>query len=89
MSQTGWRSGSRSKEAGCGQSPSGPGETTDTGYIASGALDLVLSVLATLSLALLLVVALFNRPRFLVAPGMRELPGLVDEWKGAPMPRSE
>jgi hypothetical protein len=54
-----------------------------------GALDVVLSVLATLSLVLLLVVALFNRPRFLVAPGMRELPGLVDEWKGAPMRRSE
>jgi hypothetical protein len=57
-------------------------------YIASGPLDVVLSVLATLSLVLMLVVALFNRPSLLVAPGMRELPGLVDEWRGAPMPRS-
>jgi hypothetical protein len=32
------------------------------------------------------VVALFNRPRFVVAPGLRELPGLIDEWKGAPLP---
>ena len=56
-------------------------------YIASGPLDVVLSVLATLSLILMLVVALLNRPRFLVAPALRELPGLLDEWKGAPMPR--
>jgi hypothetical protein len=55
-------------------------------YLASGVLDIVPSAFATLSLALVVVVALFNRPRFVVAPGLRELPGLIDEWKGAPLP---
>jgi hypothetical protein len=58
-------------------------------YIASEPIDVVLSVLATLSLALMLVVALFNRPRVLVAPGMRELPGLVDEWRGDVPPKAD
>jgi hypothetical protein len=56
-------------------------------YLASGVLDVVLSVFVALSLVLTLVVALFNRPRFLVAPGLRELPGLIGERKGEPVPQ--
>jgi hypothetical protein len=56
-------------------------------FIASGVLDVVLSLFVTLLFVLTLGVALFNRPRLLVAPSLRELPGLLDEWKVRGGPR--
>jgi hypothetical protein len=69
--------------------PIGAVEAPLTGgiVIASGVLDVVLSVLAAGSFVLMLRVALFNRPRFLVARGLRGLPGLIDERKVRGGPR--
>jgi hypothetical protein len=53
-------------------------------FLASGALDAMFSVLAATALALMLLVALYNRPAILVAPALRGLPGLIDEWKALP-----
>jgi hypothetical protein len=74
-----WRALVRSGPLGAAEAPLLAGA-----YLASGALDVVFSALATLALVLMVVVALFNRPAFLVAPGLRGLPGLVDEWKALP-----
>ncbi|MBA3429370.1 MAG: hypothetical protein H0U07_12490 [Actinobacteria bacterium] len=43
---------------------------------------MVLAVLAGVALMVGAAVALYNRPRLLVAPHLRELPGAVDEWRG-------
>jgi hypothetical protein len=50
----------------------------------SGAVDAVetaLQALVLLALAALGAVALFNRPRILVSPPLRDLPGLIEEWR--------
>jgi hypothetical protein len=74
-----WRALVRSGPVGAAEAPLLGGA-----YVASGPLDPVFAVLATLALVLMLVVALFNRPKLLVAPGLRDLPGLVDEWRALP-----
>jgi hypothetical protein len=51
----------------------------------SGAVDAVEAVLQVLmlaALAALIAVALFNRPRILVSPPLRELPGAIEDWRG-------
>jgi hypothetical protein len=45
------------------------------------AVQAVLQVLIVVALVALLAVALFNRPRILVSPPLRELPGAIDEWR--------
>jgi hypothetical protein len=50
------------------------------------ALSILFYGLATLVLALLILVGLFNRPATLVAPRFRRFPGAIDEWRGAPIP---
>jgi hypothetical protein len=55
------------------------------GYLVD-ALQFVFSGLATVTLALLILVALINRPAALVAPRFRQFPGAIDEWRGAPIP---
>jgi hypothetical protein len=44
------------------------------------AVEAVLQVLVLVALGCLLAVALFNRPRILVSPALRDLPGAVEEW---------
>ncbi len=71
--------------------PLGAGEAILWGawFIAEGlpdsgpvnAVETVLQVLVLLALASLLAVALFNRPRMLVSPPLRELPGAIEEWR--------
>ena len=39
-------------------------------------------MLAVVALLLTGAVALYNRPRLLVPPLLRALPGAVDEWRG-------
>ena len=78
---------------------SGPAGTIDgplvaAGYLVSGldrwaaqqAVVVVLAVLTTIALALTVVVALYNRPRFLVAPHLRAFPGALAEARGAELP---
>jgi hypothetical protein len=58
-------------------------------YIAEGLPDsgpvdtaeAVLQALILVALVLLLSVALFNRPRLLVSPPLRDLPGAIEEWR--------
>jgi hypothetical protein len=45
------------------------------------AIETVLQVLVLLALASLVTVALFNRPRILVSPPLRDLPGALEEWR--------
>jgi hypothetical protein len=40
-----------------------------------------LQVLVVIALGLLVTVALFNRPRILVSPSLRGLPGALEEWR--------
>ena len=50
----------------------------------STAVDVVgtaLQVLIVIILLLMVTVALFNRPGMLVSPGLRELPGALEEWR--------
>jgi hypothetical protein len=51
----------------------------DSGLV--DAVEAVLQVLMLAALASLLSIALFNRPRILVSPPLRELPGAIDEWR--------
>jgi hypothetical protein len=44
------------------------------------AVEAVLQVLVLVALGCLLAVALLNRPRILVSPALRDLPGAVEEW---------
>jgi hypothetical protein len=44
-------------------------------------IETVLQVLVLLALASLVTVALFNRPRILVSPPLRHLPGALEEWR--------
>jgi hypothetical protein len=50
---------------------------------APSALDAVLQGAILLTLALMLLVALYNRPAWAVAPRFRGFPGAVAEWNGA------
>jgi hypothetical protein len=71
--------------------PLGAAEGTIWGawFIANGltdsaavdALETVLQVLVAVALALIVTVALFNRPRALVLPPLRPLPGAIEEWR--------
>ena len=76
--------------------PIGPGGTIEgplvaAGYLASGfdsspaqqVVEVIVAVLAAIALLLTAAVALYNRPKLLVPPQLRKLPGAVDEWKGA------
>jgi hypothetical protein len=47
------------------------------------AVEGVLQILQLIALAALLAIALFNRPRMLVSPPLRELPGAIEEWREA------
>ena len=53
---------------------------------ATQALEAVFTGLAVVALALAVIVGLFNRPVVLVSPRLREFPGAVEEWNGAPVP---
>jgi hypothetical protein len=44
--------------------------------------EVLVAILVAIALLLTAAVALYNRPKFLVSPHLRELPGAVDEWKG-------
>jgi hypothetical protein len=44
------------------------------------AVEVALQALILIALAALVTVALFNRPRMLVSPLLRERPGLIEEW---------
>jgi hypothetical protein len=54
-----------------GLADSGPVDTVEA----------VLQILVLLALASLVAIALFNRPRILVSPPLRELPGAIEEWR--------
>ena len=54
------------------------------GYVVQDVAAVVLAVLAGVALLVGAAVALYNRPRLLVAPHLRELPGAVDEWRESP-----
>ena len=45
------------------------------------AVETVLQILVVITLLLMVTVALFNRPRIFVSPGLRELPGALEEWR--------
>jgi hypothetical protein len=47
------------------------------------AAETVLQVLIVITLVLMVIVALYNRPRMFVSPPLRELPGALEEWRGA------
>ena len=49
----------------------------------------VLQVLVLVALGSMLTVALYNRPRMLVSPPLRELPGAIEEWRSSGRPTSE
>jgi hypothetical protein len=61
------------------------------GYVVAGfdnssaqeVVEVIVAALAAIALLLTAAVALYNRPKLLVAPHLRELPGAVDEFKGA------
>ena len=58
----------------------------------SGPVDIiqaVLQVLVLLVLGSMLAVALYNRPRMLVSPALRKLPGAIEEWRSSGRPTSE
>ena len=52
----------------------------------ASALVALFQALVLVTLALMLLVGLYNRPAWAVAPRFREFPGAVDEWKGAEPP---
>ncbi len=62
-----------------------------TGCVVSGfdnspaqeVVEVIDAVLAAIALLLTAAVALYNRPKLLVPPHLRELPGAVDELKDA------
>ncbi len=53
---------------------------------AADALETVLGVLIALTVALMVVVALYNRPAWAVPPALRGFPGAIDEWQGRAEP---
>jgi len=81
-----WRALVRSGPAGTIEGP-----LVAAGYVVSGfdsssaqqVVEVIVAVLAAVALLLTAAVALYNRPKLLVAPHLRKLPGAVDEWKGA------
>lgn len=81
-----WRALVRSGPAGTIEGP-----LVAAGYLASGfdsspaqqVVEVIVAVLAAIALLLTAAVALYNRPKLLVPPQLRKLPGAVDEWKGA------
>jgi hypothetical protein len=48
--------------------------------------DILLGIGAFIWIFVIPPVVLFNRPRFVLAPHHRALPGLLAEWRGAPVP---
>jgi hypothetical protein len=50
------------------------------------ALEVVLTAAVVVTLALMVIVGLYNRPAVLVSPRLRAYPGALDEWNGAPVP---
>ena len=50
------------------------------------ALETVLGVVIALTVALMVVVALYNRPAWAVRPALRGFPGAIDEWQGRAEP---
>ncbi len=80
-----WRALVRSGPAGTIEGP-----LVAAGYVVSGldswsaqqVVEVIIAVLAAVALLLTGAVALYNRPKRLVPPHLRELPGAVDEWKG-------
>lgn len=87
-----WRALVRSGPAGTIEGP-----LVAAGYVVSGsdnssaqqAIEVLVAVLVALALLLTAAVALYNRPKFLVPPHLRKLPGAVDELKGAEVPQQE
>ncbi len=81
-----WRALVRSGPAGTIEGP-----LVATGYVVSGfdnssaqeVVEVIVAVLAAIALLLTAAVALYNRPKLLVLPHLRELPGAVDELKDA------
>ena len=54
------------------------------------ALGVLLQVLILLTLAVMVLVGLYNRPGWAVAPRLRHFPGAIDEWNGhEPPPASK
>ncbi len=87
-----WRALVRSGPAGTIEGP-----LVATGYVVSGldswsaqqVVEIIVGVLAAGALLLPAAVALYNRPKLLVPPHLRELPGAVDEWKGVEVTEEE
>lgn len=79
-----WRALVRSGPAGTVEGP-----LVATGYVVSGlnswsaqqAVEVLIAVLISVALLLTVVVALYNHPKRLVAPYLRELPGALDELR--------
>ena len=53
------------------------------GSALADALEIAFRVLVIATIALLVLVGLYNRPSPLVAPRLRRYPGVLAEWKGA------
>jgi hypothetical protein len=81
-----WRALVRSGRAGTIEGP-----LLAAGYVVSGfdsssgqqAVEVVVAGLVVLALLITMAIALFNRPKLLVAPYLRELPGAIEELKRA------
>ncbi len=77
----------RARPIGRGGTIEGP--LVATGYVVSRldnssaqqVVEVIVAVLAAVALLLTAAVALYNRPKLLVPPHLRKLPGAVDEWK--------
>jgi hypothetical protein len=50
------------------------------------ALEVALTAAVVVTLALMVIVGLFNRPAALVSPRLRAYPGAVEEWNGTEVP---
>ncbi len=87
-----WRALVRSGPAGTIEGP-----LVAAGYVVSGfdsssaqqVVEVIIAVLAAIALLLTAAVALYNRPKFLVPPHLRELPGAVDELKGVEVAKED
>jgi hypothetical protein len=85
-----WRALVRSGPAGTIEGP-----LVAAGYVVSGLdswsaqqpIQVVLAVLVAIALLLTAMVALRNRPKLLVAPHLRQFPGILDELRGAQVPQ--
>ncbi len=56
------------------------------GSPAADALETALGVLIALTVALMVLIGLYNRPAWAVPPPFRRFPGAIDEWQGRAEP---